>query len=122
MNKITPSTFDELSKNLLVYKFFESEPLLDHLVNVLFEKAVEEPRFCQLYAQLCLSHVKQEEFRTGIIKKCQKAFMEKKEEVFKDLTSRLKNAELIEAEKLDLEEQLNAFKSQEKRRISGIVR
>lgn len=111
-----------MSKGLLVFKFDEVEPLLMHLVDVLFEKAVEEPRFCQLYAQLCFCHVKQENFRTRIIQKCQKAFMEKKDEVFQDLTEKLKNVELIEAEKLDLEDQLKTLKSQEKRRISGIVR
>lgn len=114
-----------MSNSLMNYKVSENEELLRYVIEVLFEKAVEEPRFCQLYAELCTKQsLTQEAFRRGIITKCQTTFMKKKDEVFLDLKTKLENLELVndDSKKLDLEEQINSLKTKEKRRILGVVR
>lgn len=102
--------------------YTEDNPLLIHFVDILFEKAVGEPLYCELYAMLCLTFVKEENFRNKIIEKCRKAFMNIQNKDIQETADKLKNAELTYTKKLESEEQLKTLKSQEKRRNLGIVR
>ncbi len=52
LNKIAPEKFDRLSKQLLDADLKDST-MLDKLVRLIFEKAVKEPHFAEMYAQLC---------------------------------------------------------------------
>lgn len=52
LNKITPQTFDKLAQQILDTPL-ENTAMLDKLVELIFEKAVQEPNFAFLYAELC---------------------------------------------------------------------
>eukprot|EP01039_Chlorochromonas_danica_P010250 gene10250-11345_t len=53
LNKITPQTFEKLSQQILEIKL-EDTSMLDRVVQLIFEKAVQEPNFTFMYADLCL--------------------------------------------------------------------
>lgn len=53
LNKITPQTFEKLSQQILDIKL-EDTSMLDRVVQLIFEKAVQEPNFTFMYADLCL--------------------------------------------------------------------
>lgn len=53
LNKITPETFDTLSRQLLDVGI-DNERVLQDIILVLFEKALKEPHFSSLYAEVCL--------------------------------------------------------------------
>lgn len=52
LNKITPQTFEKLSRQILELKL-ENTAMLDRLVKLIFEKAVYETGFSGVYAELC---------------------------------------------------------------------
>lgn len=52
LNKITPQNFDKLTNQIYDMKISTSE-MLDRLVDLIFEKAVHEQSFSNLYATLC---------------------------------------------------------------------
>ncbi|KAF6029164.1 EIF4G2 [Bugula neritina] len=52
LNKLTPERFDKLCLELLNVGI-DSEPTLRGLIILIFDKAVDEPKFSSLYAQLC---------------------------------------------------------------------
>eukprot|EP01035_Chromulina_nebulosa_P018907 gene18907-24710_t len=52
LNKITPQTFEKLANNIKDMKI-TSSLLLDRLVSLIFEKAIYEQNFSNLYADLC---------------------------------------------------------------------
>lgn len=53
LNKITPEKFDTLVHQL-VNVGIDNEPILQGIIELLFEKALDEPHFSSLYAQVCL--------------------------------------------------------------------
>jgi hypothetical protein len=53
LNKIAPQTFDKLLTTLLELKL-QNVAMLDKLVELIFEKAIYEPTFTAMYADLCL--------------------------------------------------------------------
>lgn len=53
LNKITPQTFEKLSKKFLELNIVNTA-MLDKLVELIFEKAIGEPAFNAMYAELCL--------------------------------------------------------------------
>lgn len=57
LNKLTPEKFDRLLFDLLNLGV-NSKPILKGIILLIFEKALEEPKYSSLYAQLCfrLSH------------------------------------------------------------------
>ena len=57
LNKITPSTYEELSTEFCSYKINEDPKLLTPIIDLIFDKAVEEPHFCPLYSDLCKKQV-----------------------------------------------------------------
>lgn len=52
LNKITPEKFDKLSLELLNVGI-ETQVILEGVILLIFEKALEEPKYSTLYAQLC---------------------------------------------------------------------
>ncbi|XP_062219612.1 eukaryotic translation initiation factor-like isoform X2 [Phragmites australis] len=52
LNKLTPEKFDVL-KGQLIEAGITSADILKDVITLIFEKAVFEPTFCQMYAQLC---------------------------------------------------------------------
>lgn len=53
LNKITPQTFEKLSKSILELNLTDIS-MLDKLTELIFEKAVQEQHFTHLYAELCM--------------------------------------------------------------------
>lgn len=49
LNKITPSTFNILSQEFLSHRVTDDSDFMDGVIGIIFEKAVEEPKFCPLY-------------------------------------------------------------------------
>ncbi|CAM0958712.1 unnamed protein product [Alopecurus aequalis] len=52
LDKLTPEKFN-LVKNQLIQAGITRDDILEDVINVMFEKAVSEPTFCPMYAQLC---------------------------------------------------------------------
>ncbi|PAN07000.1 hypothetical protein PAHAL_1G304100 [Panicum hallii] len=52
LNKLTPEKFD-LLKGQLIEAGITTADILKDVITLMFEKAVFEPTFCQMYAQLC---------------------------------------------------------------------
>lgn len=84
LNKLTPQMFSKLVEQFKELTI-DTEPKLVQCMELVFEKAVEEPAFSSAYASMCreLSQKKiQEEnsskpvdFRTLLIRRCQKEFL-----------------------------------------------
>lgn len=112
------------------YKVHRDEKLLPIIIDLIFEKAVEEPRFCPLYSDLCKKQVTDERedpeskvnlFFQGIISKCQNTFLDNSDEQIKATEVELE-AETEESKKPVLVEKIYALKSKEKRRLLGIIK
>jgi len=77
LNKMTRTTFDRLSEKFVVIaKEDEKVPgTLKVLIDKIFEQALQQPSFCDLYADLC-RNVNQEvvNFRNLLLTKCQEEF------------------------------------------------
>jgi len=84
LNKLTPEKFDRLSTNLLNIGI-DSKTILKGIIILIFEKAIDESKYCNLYAQLCkrLSedapnfddfNSKTTTFRRLLLSKCQDEF------------------------------------------------
>lgn len=52
LNRITPQTFQDLVDEFLALEISE-ETVLRGVIDIFFDKAVEEPSYCALYGQLC---------------------------------------------------------------------
>ena len=52
LNKITPEKFKKLSKELLGVGL-DSPAILKGVILLIFDKALEEPKYSSMYAQLC---------------------------------------------------------------------
>ncbi len=53
LNKITPQTFEKLTNQLCEIRI-DSDYMLDKLISLVVEKAIFEPKFSELYAQMCV--------------------------------------------------------------------
>ncbi|CAD6198414.1 unnamed protein product [Caenorhabditis auriculariae] len=88
MNKITPTTKDELTKEFISLNVSANEDTLKMIVEIIFDKAIEEPKFCSLYAEVCKQQVdhelkinnKQSPFRNRILTRAQETFYTKTQE------------------------------------------
>uniref|UniRef100_A0A914GRP5 MIF4G domain-containing protein n=1 Tax=Globodera rostochiensis TaxID=31243 RepID=A0A914GRP5_GLORO len=137
LNKVTPSTYKDLSEDFIKYKIHEDPKLLEMIIDLIFDKAVEEPHFCPLYSDLCKRQVEEEKramadkqtqektFRSEIVQKCQKTFLVSNQ--FDEKISELKKKmdELDEADekaRAQVEEEIETRRSKEKRRLLGIIR
>lgn len=82
LNKLTPEKFNKLSVKLCgLFEQFDDMKAYEEAVAHIFGKAVSEPHFSKMYAELCvklsLSHPKLDEkyaFRKALLNKCQEEF------------------------------------------------
>ena len=79
LNKITPKTFEKLSKNILKHIDWSMDRTV-RIVTEIFNKALDEPNFSETYAKLCLTIIINNKkdiavnFRILLVKKCQDEF------------------------------------------------
>lgn len=87
MNKITPTSQIPLTKEFISYNVSSNDEQLGQVVGIVFDKAVEEPKFCALYAELCRSQAEHEmkltarksAFRNKVLTITQNTFQDRKE-------------------------------------------
>lgn len=74
LNKLTPQKYDDLIKKIQALDLKERERL-NSVINLVFDKAVDEPGFCHLYAKVC-KVISQDntDFNFLLVKKCQEEF------------------------------------------------
>jgi translation initiation factor 4G len=109
LNRLTREKYDALKQELLAIKI-PSEEVLKKVIEEMFEKAIMEPNFSDLYADLCkdLSQefvaegneagIKKEAFKRILLNKCQDEF-EKEKEREKKTTSTEKLAQMSTEER-----------------------
>lgn len=146
LNKITPSTYEDLSTEFCAYKVNEDPKLLSPIIDLIFDKAVEEPHFCPLYSDLCKKQVeverqflrdktpdsaqqqpqpqKDKSFRNAIILKCQTTFSDSKsyDEKMQVLEAKLKELSDDKDARVPIEDEIETLRSKEKRRLLGIIK
>lgn len=86
MNKITPTTKDDLIKEFLSYNVSSSQEQLAAVINILFDKAVEEPKFCPIYAEVCKQQVDKELKENSKLSLCRNALLNRAQETFVNKT------------------------------------
>nr|KYP31940.1 Eukaryotic initiation factor iso-4F subunit p82-34 [Cajanus cajan] len=114
MNKLTPEKFDVL-KGQLIDSGITSAEILKDVISLIFDKAVLEPTFCPMYAQLCsdlnekLPPFPSEEpggkeitFKRVLLNICQEAFegAENLREEIKRMTASEQETERMDKERL----------------------
>lgn len=52
LNKLTLEKFDSISKKMIALEI-QNDEMLTELIAIIFEKAVDEPKFAEMYARLC---------------------------------------------------------------------
>ena len=106
LNKLTPQKYEDLLKQIIGLKI-DTEDRLKRVLDLIFEKAVDEPAFCIQYANLCkhLSNVfkvtkvneentaEEVKFHKLLISKCQKEF---ETEIYASITDLKQRQEEIE--------------------------
>lgn len=74
LNKLTPQKYDSLIEKIADLDLAGSERL-NSVIDLVFDKAVDEPGFCELYAKMCkVIAVKDQDFCFHLVKKCQEEF------------------------------------------------
>ncbi|EGT32944.1 hypothetical protein CAEBREN_31007 [Caenorhabditis brenneri] len=87
MNKVTPTSQKPLTEEFISYNVISNPKQLAQVVEIVFDKAVEEPKFCALYAEMCQAQVnseiskvnKKSLFRDAILIRTQKVFQDKRD-------------------------------------------
>jgi translation initiation factor 4G len=132
LNKLTPQKFKTLVEQILALDI-NTEERLKGTIDLVFEKAIDEPGFSVAYAQLCkqLSNVKvptdgegkNASFRNLLLNRCQVEFenYNQEEDLVKDKELALEKAD-DEAEKKRLKEEIDEVLSKAKRRSLGNIR
>ncbi|KAI1729862.1 MIF4G domain-containing protein [Ditylenchus destructor] len=131
-NKITPTTYADLTKEFCNFKVHEDEVLLNDVIEMIFDKAIDEPHFCRVYSDVCNEQVKSENelsdgkskrFREKIIWKCQHTFKSKEcEDKLKELIAKAESDETSEEEKQVYKNEIDALKNKNKRRTIGTIK
>ncbi|KAI6226185.1 MIF4G domain-containing protein [Aphelenchoides fujianensis] len=128
LNKVTPNTYEELAQDFYALNVETDERLQTIAIDLIFEKAVEEPKFCPLYTNICKGQVERGGRKTGsffraMISKCQSTF--EGTSAFADQMKELEEklaAETDEKKKPDLQERIELLKAKEKRCLVGNVK
>ncbi|KAK2728100.1 hypothetical protein QYM36_008546, partial [Artemia franciscana] len=132
LNKLTPENYDKISKNILEMEV-DTEERLSAIVQIFFDKAVDEPIYAPKYAELCKLMFEKEvpsasgtgkaSFRKLLLDRCQATFeKEKKDE--EEIVSKQKALEEADTEekKKELQMELNERISKTKRIMLGNIR
>lgn len=126
LNKLTPQNFEKISSEFLELKI-DTEEKLRKLIELIFDKAVDEPAFCEQYAMLCKNmsgitikddNGKSIKFNTLLLERCQTCFetdkykdinLAEREQAIEECTNPEKKQQMIE--ELDDEKRLVRKKS-----------
>lgn len=74
LNKLTPQKYDSLIAKIAELDL-DSPERLNSVIDLVFDKAVDEPGFCELYARMCrVIALKDTTFSFHLVKKCQEEF------------------------------------------------
>uniref|UniRef100_A0A914CEK5 MIF4G domain-containing protein n=1 Tax=Acrobeloides nanus TaxID=290746 RepID=A0A914CEK5_9BILA len=138
LNKITPSTFEDLKNEFISLKLYEDESTLPMIVDLIFDKIVTKPKFLvNLYSTLCKVQTEEEQkvqnstrpFRQAMIKKCQVAFeratnnsTEAIESTKKEIDEEAMKEEKDKKKLKELQERLEELQGKEKRLMFGTIR
>ncbi|KHN78813.1 Eukaryotic translation initiation factor 4 gamma 3, partial [Toxocara canis] len=127
LNKITPSTFEALSTDFLAFKVYQNKEQMSEVIDIIFDKAVEEPKFCPLYSDLCKKQVVEEsqesgksEFRSGILTRCQQTFETKRQDEINKKRAEAE-AEPDEKKQKELKLEVMEMEAKERRRMFGNI-
>uniref|UniRef100_A0A1I7V0V9 MIF4G domain-containing protein n=1 Tax=Caenorhabditis tropicalis TaxID=1561998 RepID=A0A1I7V0V9_9PELO len=124
MNKVTPTSQGPLTQEFIKFNVSSNDKQLDQVVQIVFDKAVEEPKFCALYAEMCKAQVNHELnlstnkslFRNKILTKTQLFFQDKKDVDEERLAAIEKEQDPVKKEAMLLEE-----KQKFRRRKFGVM-
>ncbi|XP_065583456.1 eukaryotic translation initiation factor 4 gamma 1-like [Artemia franciscana] len=136
LNKLTPENYDKISKNILEMEV-DTEEKLSALVQIIFDKAVDDPIcshiYAPIYAELCKLMFEKEvpsasgtgkvSFRKLLLERCQQTF-EKETKDEEEIVSKQKALEEADTEekKKELQMELNERIAKTKRIMSGNIR
>ncbi|XP_029975532.1 eukaryotic translation initiation factor 4 gamma 3-like [Salarias fasciatus] len=136
LNKLTPERFDRLVEQVLELSI-DSEERLNGVVDLVFEKAIDEPSFSKMYGQLChrLAHLKVQmaekapapsstvTFRRLLLNRCQKEFdVERSDDVVVQRKQAKLDSSSSTTEREQLQEELEDLKNKARRRSVGLVK
>jgi hypothetical protein len=140
LNKITPSTYADLSVEMINKCVWRDTVTLPTVVELIFIKAVEEPTFVKIYSDLCAALHKAEQnmegkdcqrhFHGAIIRKCQTSFestavsqyQESITEIEKQIAEEQEKEEKDAKKLAELNEKLEETTAKEKRRMQGTIK
>lgn len=124
LNKLTPQNFDKISKQFSEIDI-KTEEKLRRMIELIFDKAVDEPAFCEQYAKLCQAMAtitvrpddesdKMVKFNTLLLERCQNCFETDK---YKDLNLEERMKAIEECTDKDRREQMIEELDHEKRMV-----
>uniref|UniRef100_A0A7E4UZU7 MIF4G domain-containing protein n=1 Tax=Panagrellus redivivus TaxID=6233 RepID=A0A7E4UZU7_PANRE len=134
LNKLTPSNYAKLSKELIAKQVWNDPENLPAIIDLIFVKAVEEPTFVAIYSDLCSTIHKAElaanetekkrQFYNTIIKKCQTTFEHSTTTEIATIDALKKEvaAEEDEEKSAKLREKLDESMTRQKRFMVGTIR
>ncbi|CAB3403981.1 unnamed protein product [Caenorhabditis bovis] len=99
MNKITPTSKEDLIAEFISYNVSSNAEQLKNVVNIIFDKAVDEPKFCALYAEVCKEQVDHEPKQDGKKSLFRDRILTRTQEAFQDKSLEENQAKLAEVEK-----------------------
>ncbi|GMR35369.1 hypothetical protein PMAYCL1PPCAC_05561, partial [Pristionchus mayeri] len=114
LEHITPDTKDALLKVFIENKVYET-PFLSQIISLIFDKAVEDPTFCSLCADICQQLTEEEmilnkcnisNVRNAILVRAQEAFMTKNQDEFVKKKKIEIDSEEDENKKVEMETEL----------------
>lgn len=74
LNKLTPQKYDTIIKKIDALDL-DGPERLNSVIDLVFDKAVDEPGFCELYARMCkVIAAKDAQFCFHLVRKCQEEF------------------------------------------------
>lgn len=127
LNKLSVDNFEKLSTDLLDIEIGTNE-LLENVVGSIFNKAILEPHFGEIYAKLCVCFGNFNiQFRRYLLNKCQSEFESVQidaDTIFKKLEEEelnIKNLPLDECKKYSMLEDLTIRKTKKKNKITGNI-
>ncbi|CAK8692845.1 unnamed protein product [Clavelina lepadiformis] len=139
LNKLTPQKFSPLMQKFQQLPI-NSEQRLREVVDLIFETAINDPMYCEAYANMCrtmsqlrittpaTSGQSQQqtaivEFRKVLLTRCQREFEKDRqdEEVLSKLRQKLEEATTLET-KQQCKEKLEVAETKERRRMLGNIR
>lgn len=130
LNKITPTSYECLIEDFFNLDVAQDERSQEIAIELIFDKAVEEPKFCALYTSLCKAQIERgkgaktkNSFYHTLILKVQSTFEGNSsfDATKAELSKQLEN-ETDEKKKVDIEERLDMLKEKEKRYILGNIK